>query len=76
MNEWSIVYIYKCMYRYAFTLEAAAPAVLMVWLCAWSVSLSLESLERPVPSIYFVWNPLAGRSESVGLFPLYTPGLD
>jgi len=51
MNEWRIIYVYKCMYVYASALEAAAPTVFMICLCAWSVSLSLETLERPIPSI-------------------------
>ena len=39
------------MYTHASTLEALAPTVFMVWLHAWSVSLSLDSLKRPIPSI-------------------------
>ena len=29
--QWSIIYMYKCMYIYAAALECAAPTVFMVW---------------------------------------------
>ena len=29
--QWSIIYVYKCMYIYAPALECAAPTVFMVW---------------------------------------------
>ena len=32
---YKVIYVYKRMYIYALALEAAAPAVFMVWLQAW-----------------------------------------
>jgi hypothetical protein len=33
--QWSIAYVYNCMYIYAPALECAAPTVFMVWQRAW-----------------------------------------
>lgn len=33
--QWSIIYVYKCMYIYATALECAAPTVFMAWQRAW-----------------------------------------